>query len=278
MRRPTELPTPVTAAISMVGTVAPVVPLAVVALVADVLWLRWGWLALTAALILALVLAVVEIIAMVAVRHWPVVVGLTVVALVATLLTTDAWIPILLVGGAAAGAVAGAIARVQYNAAERRRQHRLAALPNWAADELGDARRELDPTYIRQGDQLVIGSHSDAAVTCLSAICRALPGATVVAGVPAIAVHGSRVAVLVCPGTDPQPVPQLPDGAHIKVFLLDTGVVELPATDATVVTPEGCQPLVAHLIAGAPPNGDALHGLAAHLHDRITWALTQNPR
>lgn len=207
----------------------------------------------------------------------------------------------LLLVGLAAGLVGGVAVRASWDRRQADRERRLAALPDWARDELGRVADRLDPSFRRTPGPAVVGAHSDPAVRLLAAVCRPLPGATVLAGEPAIAVNGSRVAVVAWgPRLDradeAPPLPPLPAGATARVFVLREGteladelgplddgpapaapgavddsgaVVEIVATEP--------QELAAHLGAGTPPDGDALHGIAADLHARVLAALDGYP-
>ncbi|MFC3848681.1 hypothetical protein ACFORJ_00660 [Corynebacterium hansenii] len=228
-----------------------------------------------------------------------------------------AGLPVLVgvpLAGLAAGLVGGAAVRVSWDRRQAERERRLAALPDWARDELGAAADDLDPEFRRDPGPAVVGSHSDPAVRLLAAVCRPLPGATVLAGEPAVAVNGSRVAVVAWgPRLDradqAPPLPRLPEGATARVFVLREGTelgdgtelggaTELgdgpaPAPSAapgeTGRTGEGGtagaveiiatepQELAAHLGAGTPPDGDARHGIAADLHARVLRALDGYP-
>ncbi|OFU52124.1 hypothetical protein [Corynebacterium sp. HMSC11E11] len=203
-------------------------------------------------------------------------------------------VPVL---GLAVGMVGGAAVRGSWDRRQTERERRLAALPDWARDELGAAADGLDPNATRPPGPAVIGSHSDPAVRLLAAVCRPLPGSTVLAGEPAIAVNGSRVAVVAWgPRLDravqAPPLPPLPAGVGARVFVVREGT-ELASSldDAPASTPSAApagsavlsgateivatepQELAAHLGAGTPPDGDACHGIAADLHARVLDAL-----
>ena len=180
--------------------------------------------------------------------------------------------------GLAAGLVGGVAVRASWDRRQAERERRLAALPDWARDELGPVARRLDPGFRRAAGPAVVGSHSDPAVRLLAAVCRPLPGSTVLAGEPAIAVNGSRVAVVawgprLARADAAPPLPQLPDGATARVFVLREGTELEAGSGATEIIATEPQELAAHLGAGTPPDGDACHGIAAHLHARVLAAL-----
>lgn len=203
-------------------------------------------------------------------------------------------VPVL---GLAVGMVGGAAVRGSWDRRQAERERRLAALPDWARDELGAAADGLDPNATRPPGPAVIGSHSDPAVRLLAAVCRPLPGSTVLAGEPAIAVNGSRVAVVAWgPRLDravqAPPLPPLPPGVGARVFVVREGTELASSLDdappstastapggsavlagATEIVATEPQELAAHLGAGTPPDGDACHGIAADLHARVLDAL-----
>lgn len=201
---------------------------------------------------------------------------------------------LLFIGG---GLLVGAAIRWFWDRRQRDRERRLAALPDWSRDELGDVAAHLDPSYGRKPGPPVVGEYADSAVRLLAAVCRPLHGSTVLAGRPAVAVNGSRVAVLVpaaAAGGDLPPLPRLPRGATARVFVLregteldDRAIAEIPGAGAEVTGEEelsdepavtylvASEPheLAAHLAAGTPPDGDATTGIAADLHSRVLRAL-----
>lgn len=203
--------------------------------------------------------------------------------------------------GLAVGLVGGVAVRASWDRRQADRERRLAALPDWARDELGPVADRLDPHFTRHPGPAVVGSHSDPAVRLLAAVCRPLPGSTVLAGEPAIAVNGSRVAVVAWgPRMDradqAPPLPPLPEGATARVFVLREGTELAPSLDdgpapassaapgttaghagAIEIIATEPQELAAHLGAGTPPDGDACHGIAADLHARVLDALDGYP-
>lgn len=199
----------------------------------------------------------------------------------------------------AGGLVVGAFIRWRWDRGQERREARLAALPDWARDELGDVGKHLDPQFGRKPGPPVVGDFEGPAVRLLAAVCRPLHGSTVLAGGPAVAVNGSRVAVLLTGGEladadSVPPLPRLPAGARARVFVLREGT-ELsdggphgdPASRAaspvmgeggvTEVVASEPQELAAFLGGGTPPDGDATDGIAADLHSRVLRALDDYP-
>ncbi|WP_448851209.1 hypothetical protein [Corynebacterium sp. 335C] len=193
-----------------------------------------------------------------------------------------------------AGVVAGGAVRFRMDRRERARRERLAALPDWERDELGGAAALYDPAARREaGAPAFAPEGSGPAAGMLAAVCRPLPGAEVLPGarlpwlvdVPgaAVAVHGTRAALLLPPGpAEVPPVPELPAGASLAVFVLDDGTSPVdPAAGVSApgagrvrpVTPHDPGELAAFLLDGAPADGDALHGVAADVHVRLRRAL-----
>lgn len=188
----------------------------------------------------------------------------------------------LLLIGLAAGLVGGVAVRASWDRRQADLERRLAGLPDWARDELGPVADRLAPSFRRAPGPAVVGAHSDPAVRLLAAVCRPLPGATVLAGEPAIAVNGSRVAVVAWgPRLDradeAPPLPPLPAGATARVFVLREGTELEAGSGATEIIATEPQELAAHLGAGTPPDGDACHGIAADLHARVLAALDGYP-
>lgn len=164
----------------------------------------------------------------------------------------------LVLAGLGVGLVAGAVVKLLLVRSAREREARIDALPEWNRDELGEVADLLSEDFERAGMSAVIGSRRDPAVELLEAVCRPLDGATVLAQDPAIAVYGSRVAVI-----GEGDLPELPRGAKVRRFDPDPIEVQLLAHD-----------LALHLSGGAPANGDAWRGRPAHLHHLTLQALS----
>ncbi|WP_295625022.1 hypothetical protein [uncultured Corynebacterium sp.] len=263
---------------------------AVVAVVVAVVAVLMGWapVAWAGVVVAAAWVACCGVVAAVTMGPWSLAAAAAVGALGAWASTRDSGAVALLVGlpllALAVGMVAGVVARLAWDRRQANRDRRLAALPDWERDELGVVADGLDPAFRRSPAPDVVGSRSDPAVRLARAVCRPLPGATVLAGEPTIAVNGSRVAV-VARGermdrmADAPPLPPLPAGVTARVFVLREGTelgslgpdgpIELVATEP--------HDLAAHLAAGTPPDGDALHGVAADLHARVLAALDDYP-
>nr|WP_240393890.1 hypothetical protein [Corynebacterium lactis] len=67
----------------------------------------------------------------------------------------------------------------------------------------------------------------------------------------------------------------LPEGAKVRVFELAEGL-DAAAPGRTAITLTEPHDLASFLGGGAPANGDALHGRAAHLHHKILVSLAHN--
>lgn len=161
----------------------------------------------------------------------------------------------------AAGLAVGAFVRWQWDRTQERREARLAALPNWERDELGDVADRLDPEFGRKPGPPIIGDYAGPAVRLLAAVCRPLHGSTVLAGSPAVAVNGSRVAVLLTgveladAGSVP-PLPRLPAGARARVFVLREGTELDAAVLSDAATSGAPEPSGDREPSGAPEPSD----------------------
>ncbi|MFD5867447.1 hypothetical protein ACFWGD_02375 [Corynebacterium sp. NPDC060344] len=279
-------------------------PAALVALVAGIVAVFLGWplVAWTAVIVMLAWCVCWGVFAGVAAGKWALLAAIASAAPGAWALaagltgTTAPGLPAMigaLLLGLAAGLVGGVAVRASWDRRQADRDRRLAALPDWARDELGDAADRLDPDFRRDPGPAIASNHSDPAVRLLAAVCRPLPGSTILAGEPAVAVNGSRVAVVAWgPRLDradaAPPLPPLPEGATARVFVLREGT-ELESLDddparefggdtegIDIIATEP-QELAAHLGAGTPPDGDACHGIAADLHARVLDALDGYP-
>lgn len=199
-------------------------------------------------------IAGVGVVTAVALGWWVAVIGIVV-------LGAGVWIGSiigLVMSGLGVGLVAGGVGKLLLERTARIREKRIEALPDWNRDELGAAAEHLSADFTRTQGSRIIGSRQDSVVDQLDAVCRPLPGATVLAQEPAIAVYGSRVAVV-----GDGELPPLPRGVTVQTFTFDPVEVQATAHDLAV-----------HLSAGAPANGDALSGKAAHLHHLTLEALS----
>lgn len=192
----------------------------------------------------------------------------------------------------AVGLAGGMIARLLLEHRSRVQRDRLAALPLWERDELGETAATLRPAYRRNVDPTDVSlPHVTAKI--VAAVCRPLPGSTVIVSTnelrPVIAVYGSRVAVVYGPGAGsvtpressvseaPENIiaQSLPEGAKYRVFEVDGGL-DAPSTGRIAVSVTEPHELAAFLGGGAPANGDAIVGRAAHIHQRVLVSLTHN--
>lgn len=278
----------------------------------DAAWWRTGWPTLAAAVPLVCFAAGLGLVTVLAAGAGWALAGVAAVA-AGIALATVLPLAAAVLAGLGAGMIAGGAVRHRWRRRDAAREARLAALPDWTRDELGAAAADLDPGYRRDPAAApAAAAAADPATALLAAVCRPLPGAEARAEAPgsrgraAVAVHGSRVAVLLRPepvgpapaaaegaaGEGPAGPPplcldwldRLPRGARVALFLLDEGGAAAPrpaelagpaarAPAPVPVTAAAAQPLAAHLLAGAPAGSDALHGRAADLHDRIRAAL-----
>ena len=199
--------------------------------------------------------------------------------------------PALLCWLGAAGVALGMAARARLEAKNRSEKARIDALPLWERDELGAAAAELRPAYRREPrPQPVAEPHVTAKI--VAAVTAPLPGATVIVSTnsarPVLAVYGSRVAIVYGPGAGVGVAPadtselvetivehSLPQGARYQVFELEEGLAE-PAAGRVSFTLAQPHELAAFLGGGAPANGDALFGRAAHLHHKTLVTLAHN--
>lgn len=193
------------------------------------------------------------------------------------------------------GAVAGGAVRYRMDRREEDRRRRLDALPDWARDELGADASRYDPATRREAPAPAVAPEgSGPAAGMLAAVCRPLPGAEILPGarlpwldgVPgaAVAVHGTRAALLLPAGPAELPTPpRVPAGATLAAFVLDDGAGVADPVSAveargwgrvTSVTPHDPGELAAFLLDGAPADGDALTGVAADVHLRLRAALS----
>lgn len=208
----------------------------------------------------------------------------------------------------AVGLGGGMIARLLLERKNRDQQARIDALPMWERDELGDVAETLRPAYRRDIDPTPVQlPHATAKI--VAAVCKPLAGSTVIVSTnelrPVIAVYGSRVAVVYGPGagvveedggngeaTDsageeralgssasetPEAIiaQTLPEGAKTLVFEVADGL-KRPAEGRIGVTSAEPHELALFLGGGAPANGDAINGRAAHIHHRILVSLAHN--
>lgn len=208
----------------------------------------------------------------------------------------------------AVGLGGGMIARLLLERKNRDQQARIDALPMWERDELGDVAETLRPAYRRDIDPTPVQlPHATAKI--VAAVCKPLAGSTVIVSTnelrPVIAVYGSRVAVVYGPGagvveeesgngevTDnageeralgssaseaPEEIiaQTLPDGAKTLVFEVADGL-KRPAEGRVGVTSAEPHELALFLGGGAPANGDAINGRAAHIHHKILVSLAHN--
>lgn len=208
----------------------------------------------------------------------------------------------------AVGLGGGMIARLLLERKNRDQQARIDALPMWERDELGDVAETLRPAYRRDVDPTPVQlPHATAKI--VAAVCKPLAGSTVIVSTnelrPVIAVYGSRVAVVYGPGagvgeaeggngeaTDsagaeralgssasetPEAIiaQTLPEGAKTLVFEVADGL-KRPAEGRIGVTSAEPHELALFLGGGAPANGDAINGRAAHIHHKILVSLAHN--
>lgn len=208
----------------------------------------------------------------------------------------------------AVGLGGGMIARLLLERKNRDQQARIDALPMWERDELGDVAETLRPAYRRDIDPTPVQlPHATAKI--VAAVCKPLAGSTVIVSTnelrPVIAVYGSRVAVVYGPGagvveedggngeaTDsageeralgssasetPEAIiaQTLPEGAKTLVFEVADGL-KRPAEGRISVTSAEPHELALFLGGGAPANGDAINGRAAHIHHKILVSLAHN--
>lgn len=208
----------------------------------------------------------------------------------------------------AVGLGGGMIARLLLERKNRDQQARIDALPMWERDELGDVAETLRPAYRRDIDPTPVQlPHATAKI--VAAVCKPLAGSTVIVSTnelrPVIAVYGSRVAVVYGPGagvveedggngeaTDsageeralgssasetPEAIiaQTLPEGAKTLVFEVADGL-KRPAEGRIGVTSAEPHELALFLGGGAPANGDAINGRAAHIHHKTLVSLAHN--
>ncbi|MCT1547726.1 MULTISPECIES: hypothetical protein [Corynebacterium] len=208
----------------------------------------------------------------------------------------------------AVGLGGGMIARLLLERKNRDQQARIDALPMWERDELGDVAETLRPAYRRDIDPTPVQlPHATAKI--VAAVCKPLAGSTVIVSTnelrPVIAVYGSRVAVVYGPGagvveeesgngevtdnageeralgssaseTPEEIIAQtLPEGAKTLVFEVADGL-KRPAEGRIGVTSAEPHELALFLGGGAPANGDAINGRAAHIHHKILVSLAHN--
>ncbi|WP_239660057.1 hypothetical protein [Corynebacterium sp. 239_CJEI] len=208
----------------------------------------------------------------------------------------------------AVGLGGGMIARLLLERKNRDQQARIDALPMWERDELGDVAETLRPAYRRDIDPTPVQlPHATAKI--VAAVCKPLAGSTVIVSTnelrPVIAVYGSRVAVVYGPGagvveedggngeaTDsageeralgssasetPEAIiaQTLPEGAKTLVFEVADGL-KRSAEGRIGVTSAEPHELALFLGGGAPANGDAINGRAAHIHHKILVSLAHN--
>lgn len=208
----------------------------------------------------------------------------------------------------AVGLGGGMIARLLLERKNRDQQARIDALPMWERDELGDVAETLRPAYRRDIDPTPVQlPHATAKI--VAAVCKPLAGSTVIVSTnelrPVIAVYGSRVAVVYGPGagvveeesgngevtdnagaeralgSSASEIPEeiiaqtLPEGAKSLVFEVADGL-KRPAEGRIGVTSAEPHELALFLGGGAPANGDAINGRAAHIHHKILVSLAHN--
>lgn len=208
----------------------------------------------------------------------------------------------------AVGLGGGMIARLLLERKNRDQQARIDALPMWERDELGDVAETLRPAYRRDVDPTPVQlPHATAKI--VAAVCKPLAGSTVIVSTnelrPVIAVYGSRVAVVYGPGagvveeeggngeatdsageeralgssaseTPEEIIAQtLPEGAKTLVFEVADGL-KRPTEGRVGVTSAEPHELALFLGGGAPANGDAINGRAAHIHHKILVSLAHN--
>lgn len=233
-------------------------------------------------------------------------VGVAIAAIVA-LIAPNRLVLVLAVA-IAVGLGGGMIARLLLERKNRNQQARIDALPMWERDELGDVAETLRPAYRRDIDPTPVQlPHATAKI--VAAVCKPLAGSTVIVSTnelrPVIAIYGSRVAVVYGPGagvveegggngdaTDsaveeralgasasetPEAIiaQTLPEGAKTLVFEVADGL-KRPAEGRIGVTSAEPHELALFLGGGAPANGDAINGRAAHIHHKILVSLAHN--
>lgn len=240
-------------------------------------------------------------------RAMPIGVVGVVIAAVVALIAPNRLVLVIAVA-IAVGLGGGMIARLLLERKNRDQQARIDALPMWERDELGDVAETLRPAYRRDIDPTPVQlPHATAKI--VAAVCKPLAGSTVIVSTnelrPVIAVYGSRVAVVYGPGagvveeesgngevtdnaaeeralgssaseTPEEIIAQtLPDGAKTLVFEVADGL-KRPAEGRVGVTSAEPHELALFLGGGAPANGDAINGRAAHIHHKILVSLAHN--
>ena len=182
-------------------------------------------------------------------------------------------------------------ARARLEAKNRSENARIDACHCGSAMSWAWPAQVLVPAYRREPrPQPVAEPHVTAKI--VAAETAPLPGATVIVSTnsarPASAVYGSRVAGSRLPGAGVGVAPadtselvetivehSLPQGARYQVFELEEGLAE-PAAGRVSFTLAQPHELAAFLGGGAPANGDALFGRAAHLHHKTLVTLAHN--
>lgn len=233
-------------------------------------------------------------------------VGVVIAAVVAVIAPNR--LVLVLAVAIAVGLGGGMIARLLLERKNRDQQARIDALPMWERDELGDVAETLRPAYRRDIDPTPVQlPHATAKI--VAAVCKPLAGSTVIVSTnklrPVIAVYGSRVAVVYglgagvlaeeagqggaadaamgerALGSSASETPEaiiaqtLPDGAKTLVFEVADGL-KRPAEGRIGVTSAEPHELALFLGGGAPANGDAINGRAAHIHHKILVSLAHN--
>lgn len=228
-------------------------------------------------------------------------VGALAAAIVAVIATNR--LVLVLALAVSVGLAGGMLARLLLERKNRNQEARLDALPMWERDELGEVARTLRPAYRRNLDPTPTPlPHATAKI--VAAVCKPLEGSTVIVSTnelrPVIAVYGSRVAIVYGPGagvvsdgavgehlgdaaqvTSSSETPEniiaesLPDGAKSLVFELSEGLAH-PAEGRIAVTSAEPHELALFLGGGAPANGNAIEGRAAHIHQKNLVSLAHN--
>lgn len=206
-----------------------------------------------------------------------------------------------LAASVAVGLAAGIATRAVVERRTRRQESRIDALPLWERDELGDLARTLRPAYRRDVDPTPTPTpHATAKI--VAAVAKPLAGSTVIVSTnearPVLAVYGSRVAVVYGPGAGAAHGAEgasasdgahaatgvsaeeilgqvLPEGAKMRAFELAEGLEEAAPGRSSISLTEP-HDLAAFLGGGAPANGDAVSGCAAHIHHKILVSLAHN--